>query len=341
MANRAQLQEALPIAQPEPGVGVRALLFAEGRPTRSLEQHEIPTTASLPDTHLVWIDVSGSQIPQNLWQALQFDPAMMIEGGPRHGDVQRQDGWTYLHPRALDWKASERLQDVPLGVAIGRNAVVTFHPEPLEFISAVRDGAMDNLRAGQLCSMSFAIALLDRLLTAYLDVRDGFETMLDRLELLVLRRPSSRHLQDLQRLRRSASRLRRLLAAQRDLYDAIGRPDFDAALPDPVAQQCRNLSTRFAKIMASVEGTREMVNGGFELYASRTAADTSREMHTLTVVIVVTCITATLSGLMGAGVTIDFLGDGEAFFLWSAGAISLLVVLTVTWAVYRLIFKGR
>jgi hypothetical protein len=93
--------------------------------------------------------------------------------------------------------------------------------------------------------------------------------------------------------------------------------------------------------MVAVEATREMVNGGFELYTSRTAENTSQEMHTLTVVIVVTCITATLSGLMGAGVTVDFLGDGEAFFRWSAAAISLLVIVTVGWAVYRLMFRSR
>jgi hypothetical protein len=57
----------------------------------------------------------------------------------------------------------------------------------------------------------------------------------------------------------------------------------------------------------------------------------------LTVVIVVTCITATLSGLVGAGVTVDLLGDGEAYFLWSAGAISALVVVRVV----RLMLRSR
>jgi Mg2+ and Co2+ transporter CorA len=233
----------------------------------------------------------------------------------------------------------ERLEDVPLTVGVARNVVVTLHPEPVEFITSIHADEGRYLRAGQLDAMSFAVALMDRLLTAYLDVRDGFETALDRLELLVLRCPSHRHLRDMQKLRRSASRLRRVLAAQRDLFDALGRPDFDPTLSDEVAMHCRNLAVRYSKVMLAVESTREMVNGGFELYTSRTAENTSREMHTLTVVIVVTCITATLSGLMGAGVSIDFLGSGERFFLWSAGAITLLVVATVAWAVYRLMSR--
>ncbi|HEY0149768.1 MAG TPA: CorA family divalent cation transporter [Allosphingosinicella sp.] len=341
MSKRSGSDEAMQVAQSEPQNAVRVLLFEDGQSSRELAPHELPAPAALPDTHLLWIDVVGTNIPARLLQALGVDGALLTNQGPVYSEVQRRDGWTFLHPRALDWTEVERLKDVPLTIAVGRNMVLTFHREPLEFIVAIHESETDYLRAGHLEAMSFAIALMDRLLTAYLDVRDGFETVLDRLELLVLSRPSHRHLRDMQRLRRSASRLRRLLAIQRDLFDAVGRPDFDPTMSDTVAGHCRNLSVRYSKIMVAVEGTREMVNGGFELYTSRTAENTSQEMHTLTVVIVVTCITATLSGLMGAGVAVNFLGDGEAFFLWSAAAISLLVAVTVVWAVYRLMFRSR
>jgi len=323
------------------GDAVRILLFEDGRCSRELALDELPAPNRLTDSRLLWIDVLGPQVPARLLASIGIDPGRLAEHGVAHGEIQRWNGWTYLYPRALDWAAVERLEDVPLTIAIARNVVVTFHPQPIEFISGIHHGEATYLRAGQLEAMSFAVSLMDRLLTAYLDVRDGFETALDRLELLVLRRPSHRHLQDMQRLRRSSSRLRRVLAAQRDLFDALGRPDFDPDLSDDVALHCRNLSVRYSKVMVAVESTREMVNGGFELYTSRTAENTSQEMHTLTVVIVVTCITATLSGLMGAGVSIDFLGSGERFFLWSAAGISLLVVATVVWAVYRLVFRAR
>lgn len=328
-------------AQEASAAAVRVLLFEDGRSSRELAPHDVPGTSSLPDTHLLWIDVVGQGLPGPLLEAVGVDAALLADQSAGHSEVQRRAGWTYLYPRALDWAAVERLEDVPLTIAVARNVVVTFHPEPVEFITAIHEDETKYLRAGHLDAMSFAVALMDRLLTGYLDVRDGFETALDRLELLVLQRPKHRHLRDMQRLRRSASRLRRVLASQRELFDALGRPDFDPDLPEEVARHCRNVSVRYAKVMMGVEATREMVNGGFELYTSRTSENTSREMHTLTVVIVVTCITATLSGLMGAGVSIDFLGDGERFFLWSAGGITLLVVVTVIWAVYRLMSTNR
>ena len=341
MSKRSRADGAMQVTQPEQPASVRVLLFEDGQSSRELAPHELPPPAALPDTHLLWIDLEGGHLPRGLLEAVGVDVALLTGRGSAHNDVHRRDDWTYLFPRALEWTGVERLEDVPLTIAVGRNVVVTFHPGPLEFIAGIHEGQAEYLRAGQLDAMSFAVALMDRLLTAYLDVRDGFETALDRLELLVLRRPGHRHLRDMQRLRRSASRLRRVLAAQRDLFDALGRPDFDPTLTDMVARHCRNLSVRYSKVMVAVEGTREMVNGGFELYTSRTAENTSQEMHTLTVVIVVTCITATLSGLMGAGVAINFLGDGETFFVWSAAAISLLVIATVVWAVYRLLFRSR
>lgn len=332
---------AMQVVQTAPEASVRVLLYEDGQSSREFDTLDLPCPAGLPDTHLLWIDVVGVGIPEGLLRTVGIDADLLTDRGPVRSVVHRRDGWTFLYPRALDWTAMEHLKDVPLTIAVGRNVVVTLHPEPLEFIAAAQEGRVDYQRAGQLDAMSFAVSLMDRLLTAYLDVRDGFETVLDRLELLVLSRPSHRHLSDMQRLRRSASRLRRLLAAQRDLFDALGRPDFDPTLHDTVARHCRHLSIRYSKIMVAVEATREMVNGGFELYTSRTAEITSQEMHTLTVVIVVTCITATLSGLMGAGVAVNFLGDGERFFLWSAAAISLLVLVTVIWAAYRLLFRSR
>jgi Mg2+ and Co2+ transporter CorA len=341
MLKRHDPDTTIEVRQPESQAGVRVLLFEDGQSNRRLSLDEIPAPIALPDTHLLWIDVVGAHIPERLLDKLGISAKLLTGHELVHTEVQRREGWTFLYPRALDWTAVEHLQDMSLTVAVGRNIVVTFHPEPLEFLAEIYEGEADYLRAGQLEAMSFAVALLDRLLTAYLDVRDGFETVLDRLELLVLSRPSNRHLRDMQRLRRSASRLRRLLAAQRDLFDALGRPDFDPMLTETVARHCHDLSVRYSKIMVSVEATREMVNGGFELYTSRTAENTSREMHTLTVVIVVTCITATLSGLVGAGVTVDLLGDGDTFFLWSAPPITLLVIVTVAWAVYRLMFRSR
>lgn len=321
-------------------VPVGARLFEDGRRSRELPPDALDTLAALPDSQLLWVDVAGDALPAALSGALGIDPAALGEQARAGTDIRREDGWTFLHMRALDSATVERLGDVPLTLAIGRNVVLTWHPGPVDFIASILDDEAGSLRVGALDAMSFAVALMDRLLTAFLDVRDEFETALDRLELLVLHRPSPRLLREMQRLRRSASRLRRVLATQRDLFDALGRPDFDPTLAPDVARHCRNLSVRYSKVMVAVEAIRELVNGGFDLYTSRTTENTSQEMHTLTVVIVVTCITATLSGLMGAGVSIDFLGDGERFFVWSAPGISLLVVATVAWALHRL-FRGR
>lgn len=319
---------------------VRALLFEDGRRSRALAPDALDTLAALPDSQLLWVDVTGDGLPAGLAETLGIDGAALVDQARAGNDIRREDGWTFLHMRALDDATVEKLGDVPLTVAIGRNVVLTLHPGPVDFLATILDDEAGSLRVGALDAMSFAVALMDRLLTAFLDVRDEFETALDRLELLVLHRPSPRLLREMQRLRRSASRLRRVLATQRDLFDALGRPDFDPSLPPEVARHCRNLSVRYSKVMVAVEAIRELVNGGFDLYTSRTTENTSQEMHTLTVVIVVTCITATLSGLMGAGVSIDFLGDGERFFVWSALGISLLVVATVAWALHRL-FRGR
>jgi hypothetical protein len=156
MSARSSLNGAIEVAH-SPGA-VRVLLFEDGQSSRELAPHELPGQAALPDTHLLWVDVLGAEIPERLLEAFGIDARMLSEQGPTHGEVQRREGWTFLYPRALDWTEVERLKDVPLAIAVGRNIVVTCHSEPLEFIAEIHGGEIDYLRAGHLGAMSFAVA---------------------------------------------------------------------------------------------------------------------------------------------------------------------------------------
>jgi Mg2+ and Co2+ transporter CorA len=320
---------------------LRALLFENDQGSREVDATSLDAYAAVADHRLLWVNaIAETGVPAALLPLGADLERLDPDGGTELGLVIQGD-WTYLHVHALNWHGGGRPTDSAVAIGIGPNVVVTVHRKPVDFVAAVLDNEADHLRVGRLEATSFAMGLLDRMLTDYLDARDAFETQLDRLELLILRRPKPGYLGELQRLRHLASKLRRHLAAQRDLFDALGRPDFDPRLSDSAERHCRAVSLRYSAVMMAVEAARELVNGSFDLYTSRAAEGTNQAMHTLTVVTVAMGLAATVAGVLGMNFQAPLFETGERGFYVAAGAIAAVLLVSGGWAIWRLVTTNR
>lgn len=307
---------------------LRMVLFRQQASGATLSMAELEALPAVGDEELLWIDISGPtrDLPiaiQNLGIAVAH-----LEGGDA-GVIVNGGGWSYLHARALNSASEKHFSDEALVVAVGPNIVLTAHERPIDFLASVLDDEAGQLRVGRLRSGSFAASLLDRMLTDYLDARDEFESAVDRIELLVLRRPHSRHLAELQLLRRQASKLRRYLAVQRDLFDAVARPDFDPDQPGEVAQHWQLLSARYSKSMMAVESARELVNGSFDVYTSRVAHGTNETMRLLTVVTVILGTLAVAVGVLGMNFDAKLFESGNTGFWWAVSGMAAFAVISI------------
>jgi Mg2+ and Co2+ transporter CorA len=327
--------------QPPAPPAVRALLFERDQPGREVDASSLDTYADVADHRLLWVN---ALVEDGLPEAVH-----VLGADVRRLDPDQAGGlglvidgdWTYLHVRALNWHDGRKPTEAPVAIGIGPNVVVTVHRTPVDFLRGVLDNEADHLRIGGLEATSFAAGLLDRMLTDFLDARDAFETSVDRVELRVLRGPKPRHLAELQSLRHLASKLRRYLAAQRDLFDALGRPDFDPRLSQAAGRHCRALSARYNEVMLSVEAARELVNGSFDLYTSRAAESTNQAMHTLTIVTVAMGLAATVAGVLGMNFQAPLFDSGEHGFIIAASLIAAVVCGSGIWALWRLLVTGR
>lgn len=320
----------------------RALLFESDQVSREVDAAALHEHDDVADHRLLWVDAIVPDGAPEALRVLGADPVrLMPDAVDAAGLLVVAGDWKYLYVRALNWREGRRPGDIPIAIGIGPNVVVTVHRERADFLADVLDNEADHLRVGRLESTSFASALLDRMLTDYLDARDEFETSLDRLELLILRKPRREHLAQLQRLRHLASRLRRYLASQRDLFDALGRPDFDPQQSESVQRHCRLLSTRYTHVMASIEAARELVNGSFDLYTSRAAESTNEVVNTLTVVTVAMGLAATIAGVFGMNFETPILELGHRGFVVAAATVAAIVLGSGAWALWRLGLAAR
>lgn len=313
---------------------VRAVMFDSDLEGDEIDPASLDGNGTLGDQQLLWIDLQMPEAIPDDAPLYGANPTLLApEASEKLGAFVPEGDWRYLYVRALNWASGRKANDEALVVAIGPNVVITTHRAPIDFLTEVLDSEAGKLRVGQLEAATFGATLLDRMLTDYLDARDEFETALDRLELMILRRPQSKCLGQLQHLRRVASRLRRFLAVQRDLFDAVGRPDFDPDQSELVAKHYRLLSARYSKVMIATETARELVNGSFDLYSSRVAEATNDTMHRLTFITVALGTLSVVAGVLGMNFDAPLFDTGARGFWITVAAMTVftLGVVGMTW----------
>jgi Mg2+ and Co2+ transporter CorA len=193
----------------------------------------------------------------------------------------------------------EAVTGVVLTLVAGCNKVVSIHSDPLAFIRELLEREDDASKIGGLCAESFVASLLDWHLSTYFQAVSDYEMAIERTENDILDQSRKTSLGELQRLRRWASRMRRMLAPHRFVFSALSRPDFRPSESRSAERHFGALDTRFERAMDMVENARELVLGSFELFSSQTAHQTNQVMRVLTFVTVITGVLATMVGALG------------------------------------------
>jgi magnesium transporter len=275
---------------------------------------------------LLWIDVLGPDPEglQRLGGSLGVAPAAFA------GDFHRSPGLLRLgeHFRVdvvpVTALSGPGFQGAALSIVAGANVVLTLHDEPIAGLDALHQSQRGDSDIGILSADSFAASLLDWQLSTYFGAVAEFERDLDRLEVDILDGTNRDCMIELRRLRRVASRLRRMLASHRPVFAGLSRPDFRPSEGDEVQRHFVALDTRFERAMDMVEHARELVIGSFELFSSQTALRTNRAMGILTFATVVLGGLAVMSGVMGMNFEASFFATRDAGF-W--GVIGVMLVL--------------
>jgi len=214
-------------------------------------------------------------------------------------------------------------------LAAGRNWVLSLHRDPVDFIDRLRNREPAGSDIGHLKAESFVAALLDWHLSTYFGAVADFEVAVERLETSILGDETRQCLPEMRRLRKAASRLRRMLSPHRAVFGALSRPDFRPTADKPVDRHFAALDTRFERAMDVVENARDLVIGSFELLSSQTALKTNGAMRTLTFATVITGVLAVVAGILGMNFDAPFFKTQTAGFATAAGAMLVVAALAL------------
>ncbi len=280
---------------------------------------------------LLWVDAvaPGTDELQWLGQALRV-PAEAFAGDFRRGPgLIRLGGFFRADVVPVGTLAAPGFQGVALSIIAGENIVLTLHDEPVACLDALHASQCGDSDMGVLSADSFAASLLDWHLSTYFSAVADFERDLERLEVDILDGRSRQCMDELRRLRRAASRLRRMLASHRPVFAGLSRPDFRPSVGEEVQRHFTALDARFERAMDMVEHARELVIGSFELFSSQTALRTNRTMGVLTFATVVLGVLAVMSGVMGMNFEAAFFASRDTGFWAVVGAMVILAGLAL------------
>jgi Mg2+ and Co2+ transporter CorA len=312
-------------------------LFDADRSDRELDIDEA-LDKRLGDRQLLWIDVEGHADPDTaraIAERLDLQPMTrgLLARAPRgahialHGD--------YLHV-CIATQADHDPSEKPhwLDVVAKGDVVLTRHDDALPMLRDLDERIQADATIGELDAAAFAATTVDAAVTGYFKAVDAIEEAVDHLDAIALAGdPDHDVLADLVDVRRRISRLRRVLSGQREVFAAFATPDFRAAVGDD-AEAFGSIASRFDAAMQSVENSRDLLLGSFEVFMTRTAQRTNDTMKVLALATVLLLPGSLIAGLLGMNVIVPLDKDSPGSF-WLV-LVSIAVLAGVVLLVARL-----
>jgi len=318
---------------------IRAYLYdAEGK-DRELDLSSSPALPTLESHRLLWLDIFGRDREEvtRVAELVGVDRRVLGEvASPTssHSPADFDDHFRFAVV-ALGADAPKRSHDelkipekIRLDFVVGENWLVTIAEQELAFLNDFRTQDRGETLIGALSSAALAASLLDWHLTRYLESFERLEAFVDALDVRVLAgRSLDRSL--LKRVvsgRRFVASLRRALAPQRSVFYGLSRPDFMLVAKANATVHFQLLQHRFERAIDALEHGRELVQGSFDLYATRVAENTNTLVRRITFASIILGAIGAVAGIFGMNFETPYTASGTTGFWIVVGSLIAFAV---------------
>ena len=249
----------------------------------------------------------------------------------------------HLHLRVLGEPGDASGDMSWVEILIARNLIITLHDGRAPFLDRLDERIKSDATVGKLTAASFLRSLLDAVVTTYFEAVDRIEDEVDDLDTRsLMARPDEDILPELVDVRRKIARLRRLLSDHREVYAALADADV-SEIADPDDEGFAAVAARFEDAIHSVEDSRDLLLGSFDVFMSRLSQRTNDAMKILALATVLLLPGSLIAGLLGMNVVVPLSKDDPSSF-WivvvGIGAMAALV-LVIAWRSHWIRFGRR
>jgi magnesium transporter len=113
------------------------------------------------------------------------------------------------------------------------------------------------------------------------------------------------------------------------VFYGLSRPDFAHVVESDAASHYRSLERRFERAVDAVDHARDLVNGSFDLFSTRTAESTNDLVRRLTFVTMLLGAVGAIAGIFGMNFETPYVQSGVLGF-WSVVGILVAIIIGAT-----------
>ena len=288
----------------------------------------------LEDNQLLWVNVlkRDEELLKRITSALKVEnvPCRTVISDTGRPDIGRFETFFRFCVDSVVTKKNESPERLMVDYIVGKNFVVTVHDGEVDYFDKFRKREKGETQFGELDAESFVATLLDLNIVSYFNALDELERRVDETDERILKKDieTEEFLQDMVRLRRDVSKLRRWLMPHREVFYALSRADFQQIAESDSVDQYRLLNEHFESAVDAIENSRETVLGVFELYATKSAQLTNIFIQRLTFLTLITGTVAVFAGILGMNFKADIFDAENGFWITVAGLVVVVVALT-------------
>lgn len=329
-------------AHPEPRIRV---IYRDGAGTIHLDWPADRIPEAVADGGgTVWIDIEDIEAANNasvegmLRDVFQFHP-LAIEDALQDTHVPKLDDWggyIYLVVDTIDFDPeNDDLRLHELDIFLGPNYLLTYHNEATEVLERHRRNLIrepeNRLKHG---ADHLLYRFLDDVVTEFLPAINHLDEAIDDAQDEVFAVPTSRTLQKIFQIKRSALRIHRNVIPMREVLNRLARDPFEQIDPERRIY-FRDVYDHLVRIHDIVESLRDLISGALDTYLSVVSNRTNDIMKALTIVNVMFLPMTFLVGFFG----MNFFGDTLMFttpalpkagLFWLACAVMVATPIVIT-----------
>lgn len=277
------------------------------------------------DENLLWVDLrapSDTEVARVV-EVLGIDPrALETSRRPdRRPAVRFYRDHALVTSMAVQVDTMEdqpRLSATALDLFVGRNFLVSLHPQPLPFAQELEERTATHPRLGRLDSTYLLYLVLDTMVGHYAQEFGQIEDDVERLEEQLLSDPGRDALDKAVRLKHHIHELRNVVAPHREAFGVLVAGDYPPA--------DRNMEGYFRDLLAHLGGlidrmdhVRDIVTGSYNLYISNVSQRTNQQLRVLTFLSAVLLPMTLITGLFGTNFTLSEYTAWEGFYIMLVG----------------------
>ncbi|HUV15861.1 MAG TPA: magnesium/cobalt transporter CorA [Pelolinea sp.] len=309
---------------------MRILIAKNGKAMAESASLEEVNSALEKTDSLIWVDLdneSNEESRRILTDIFKFHP-LSIDDALVEMHVPKVDDWgNYLYMALVAVDSAQPLEDIDksieLDIFIGKNYIVTYHPEEIRSVNLVWANINRDERRLQRGSNFLVYQIIDELANEYMSMIDHLDMKVEEIEDIVMDKPDKKLLEDIFSIKRSLLNLRRIVAPEREVLNKLSRGDFEVVdLKDRMYY--RDVYDHLVRIHDITESLRDLVSGALDTYLSVVNNRLNDIMKTLTIITTLFMPLSFLTGFFG----MNFFAASNLLNQWT-GVTSFVVIMAV------------